>query len=447
MRLFIDFAIVREDGRPMDDAQLAVLAYNLGATQKETADALLTSQARVSKLLTDAGVPSRSKNIKFNKTDRDAAVAKFKAGQTVRGIAEELGISQGTIETWLRQTGQNRDQRRAELKRLRVRALKLYQQGKTNPQIKAELVNISSSAIQKWIQGVGISRKPHEVQGITDEMIARGIKLYEAGYSTGEIGRQLGVAGNTVLRWAAMKGYRRDLSEAKGVTKEQKLRALELYKAGYTTTEAAKAVGVGNSAVGRWAKEASIPMRTLSEAQALRAAMGKVRHNGIKSVVTTKWGPIRAESVYEAARLRELEMDDDVVHVARSVERIPWGEGRHYNPDLAIRLSSGCVRIEEVKPQFRAADASVLAKAKAARSHFSKQGIDYTVVTEKDIYSGVLAVAGMAGLHFASDAERVRFAKAAKGLINYIRRLLSESLQLLDAQLPEVVKLGKNIGN
>lgn len=239
------------------------------------------------------------------------------------------------------------------------------------------------------------------------------VAMYGRGASSATVAKAMGnVSLATVKRWVSDAGAQRTGSEARGGTKENRAEAVRLYAEGLGAFEIADRLGVSNRGVYNWLRDAGVEIRSLSEAQALRAAQGRQPIRGVRSTVSTKWGDIRADSVYEAARLRQLETDGDVESVARATEAIQWGDNQRYTPDFLVTMKDGGIRVEEVKPTFQQGRDDVVAKAEAAREALNSEDVDYRMVVTEDLASGFIALRDMDGLSFASDADRARFKRA-----------------------------------
>lgn len=168
--------------------------------------------------------------------------------------------------------------------------------------------------------------------------------------------------------------------------------AIADYTSGAGMPEIARKYGVGISSVHRWVIEAGVKRRTHSEAKALSCAQRPVgreivgRKGLFQSRKDAAWIP--TDSIYEFARLEQLEADPAVASMSRCSIRIRYqfdGRVRTYIPDFMVQMHDGSKVVEEVKPQKFVHDPIVQAKASAARAHLASMGIGYRMVSEPDI--------------------------------------------------------------
>ena len=216
------------------------------------------------------------------------------------------------------------------------------------------------------------------------ETVESAIAKYKDGDSTRKIASELSVARASVTKWISDAGISRTSSTARGGGYDIELKSVELYKTGIGANEIAKQLGVTSTAIYRWLNKHGIKIRTTSEAQSLRAQQGRQPIRGIRSVVKTKFGEIRADSVYEAARILQLENNKEVTNVYRYSGAIDYGENRKYTPDLVVEYSSGLTTVEEIKPLFQVDRDDIIEKANAARLKLGDD-ISYKFITQNDI--------------------------------------------------------------
>lgn len=272
--------------------------------------------------------------------------------------------------------------------------------------------DVSQSTINRWIRAFGINRSPRESQGVPDAYVDQAIELYKSGLSSSAIASKLGgVSKSTVKRWISDAGIARTVSEARGATEEKKKAAVDLYNSGIGAYDIARQLGVTNRGVYGWITEAGVKIRSKSEAQSFRAEQGRQPIRGVRSILETRFGDIRADSVYEAARIKQLEMDHNISNVNRSTDKIKWGNNKTYTPDLIVTTKNGDVTVEEIKPTFQINRSDVLEKAEAARLKFG-ENVSYKIVSTEDLSSGFDLLANDAGIKFFSDEDSKRFKKA-----------------------------------
>lgn len=245
-----------------------------------------------------------------------------------------------------------------------------------------------------------------------EECISDVERMYRDGWLIKQIAAAVGVTVETINSWIRKSGvyrpYRRTLSP------EQRSYLLELYAEGCAIKEISARVGVNVVTVARVAKEAGI-VRSRSEAQAVRAqregavgASSRGKKAAFQSVKAGGW--VAADSAYEYARMIQLEEDPDVAAWCRCADKIPYTYGgveRLYVPDFCVVRSDGAF-IEEVKPLKFVGSAVNLAKFSAAEAHYSKVGVAFKVVTEKDIGRSNIERYDGVPISLTPDAERNR---------------------------------------
>lgn len=290
-----------------------------------------------------------------------------------------------------------------------------YSSGQSTSQIAREL-GLSTGGVFGEIKRAGVDRRSiSEAKAPDAKLVKKAIEMYAEGRTSNEISSVIGVDPSNVLRWIRKSGVKtRGGREAQGVSDATRSEAIDMYASGYSTVQIANDLGISNVSVANWVRETGMT-RTQSEAMAIAASQGRLTPGrGVTSKVLTKWGEIRTDSMYEAARLRQLEDDSSVSFVRRAPDRIQWGEGRRYNPDFEVTLSDGTIRIEEIKSFWRSAADDVQSKAEAARSFYGDSA-QYKIITELDMIDGFIALdESQEGIEFRSEADRDRFNRSLR---------------------------------
>lgn len=217
-----------------------------------------------------------------------------------------------------------------------------------------------------------------------DDNIEFVIAKYKDGLSTRKISEISGISKTTITKWISNAGISRTNSEARGGGINVENKAIELYRTGIGCNEIAKQLGITPTTVYKWLNKSDIKIRTLSEAQSLRSEQGRQPIRGVRSIVKTKFGNIRADSVYEAARILQLENNCDIVNIYRYKGSIDYGLNKKYSPDLVVEYISGLKIVEEIKPLFQINRDDVIEKAVAARLILGED-ILYQFITQNDI--------------------------------------------------------------
>lgn len=268
----------------------------------------------------------------------------------------------------------------------RAAGLAMYANGATSDEVASQ-IGVSPTTVLRWVKWAGITRSPSETKGVTREKRAEAIRLYKAGDSVASVSEKTGLGTSTVHRIVVVDGSNRSLAEVAGAGEDAKNDAIALYILGLNTYEAAEQVGVSQPTVAGWVRDAGVS-RGYSGAQSLRSALDRNESTrGIKGRFTSQkgGGEMFAASVYELARMHQLEADDGIATFTRSQDRIPYGDGRNYNPDLEVTNVDGEVFVEEVKPLTRLREQDVRDKAVAAMDFYRDSDKKYRVITERSI--------------------------------------------------------------
>ena len=268
---------------------------------------------------------------------------------------------------------------------LRPVAVKEYADGATAEAV-AEKYGIGTSTVMRWAAYEGLARTGPETKGVTQEKREAAIKMYEEGSSIAEVSKELGLGTSTVHRLVKAEGINRNLKEVTAAPAEVRAEALRMYSDGLNSYEVAEQLGLSQSTVARWAVDADIS-RGWSGAQALRVVLGRNKGYGVKVPFKSSKsdGELMAPSTYELARFGQLQADENVVSFRKARDRIPYGDGRTYVPDIEVRYADGRIAVEEIKPEYLLDDATVQAKAEAAREFYAERGVEYRLVTERTI--------------------------------------------------------------
>lgn len=93
------------------------------------------------------------------------------------------------------------------------------------------------------------------------------------------------------------------------------------------------------------------------------------------------------DSFYELTRMKQLDMDDDVLEWSKNKIKIPYiGEDKKehiYTPDFLVKFKDGETAIEEIKGRMTPRD---LLKMEAAIPFLKKMNIKYKIIQKQDIY-------------------------------------------------------------
>ena len=188
------------------------------------------------------------------------------------------------------------------------------------------------------------------------------ISLYEAGESLDEVGRKMGVSGNTVGRRMDAAGLKRRshgvstaLRYAHGTPDLDPF--FERYKAGEGRIALAREAGVGGDRFLRLMREAGIPIRDLRGAVAMRyTRMSKSEREGVTQAANTAKRGKRANPESLARRALTMEATLQLASRAdlilavwlaqRGVEFTPQKAVGPYNVDIAVHEPRVAVEVD-----------------------------------------------------------------------------------------------------
>lgn len=299
----------------------------------------------------------------------------------------------------------------------------LYSVKKENTNLISKIFNVSISTIYRSLERLGITNDFYEAQGVNKDLIDKGLKLYKEGKSLREIASILGVNKSSVNRWVIKEGIIRTYQEAKGVSLEDVEIAIDAYKKGLSLKLSGELIGVSDTAVLRWLEEKNIPIRSKSESQSKRANEGRQPIRGIRLYLKKDEKEIRADSIYEAARIIQLINDENIKDVERYNGSILLPNGKRYSPDLILTLKNGHKIVEEIKPDFQKENEDVLFKAKSAQELLSKDNIEYRIITETIIGRGAFELLKNTNVRLENKDDYERYNRALNTAINQTKIL------------------------
>lgn len=276
----------------------------------------------------------------------------------------------------------------------------------------AKNIGMNQSSFYRNLKKYGINpRSNQEANGVSTEQEERGIELYKNGMSTRDVAKEIGVNKSSVTRWVNKYNIARTTAEHYGITISIIEDVLKEYNKGYGARTISKNLGISDTSIYRILKDNGIDIRSLKDAQSLRAEQGRQPIWGIRSKIKTRFGNIRADSVYEAARISQLNLDDNVSFVSRA-KRIPFGNG-FYTPDLLVEYVDGTKIVEEIKPTYRLNLDEVIRKKESAINYYGGD-IEYKIVTENEIGIDGFDSIDIDQVEHNNDSDRDRFIKAIR---------------------------------
>lgn len=269
---------------------------------------------------------------------------------------------------------------------IRIKAIERYVNSRDSAKKVGKEFGVDGLTIIRWVSTSGNIIRKSGSNANDQNKIDLAVADYQKGISPKLLGIKYGVDRRTITQWVEDKGIKRKtLSERLGITDETIRIARDLYiNDKLNCVEISKILNVSGRTVLDWVKDVS---RTQSEIAAIQSSKGRIRHHfGKKSIVETRFGEIKADSSYEADRIRQLDKDFSVVSVSRCPFSIKYNGTHHYNPDFHIQYSDGSIVVEEVKPMDLLNFKNNGAKHEAGKEFCLQNGYTFRIVTEKEIY-------------------------------------------------------------
>lgn len=274
-------------------------------------------------------------------------------------------------------------------KNIRDLAVSDYLNGKTLKELQG-IYLASDTVIRNWILKAGFTLRSKNYHIIISEDIKNSILIdFKDGLNYKEIALKYKCSNRFVTDYLSEKGLDFRILKQKDSI-ERKEKALHLYvNEELNCADISKIIGVSSRSIWDWVYKAGV-VKTMSEINCIMAQKGKKHNHGIKSIVETKYGNLRCDSSYEAARAFQLNEDISVINFGRCEFKIPYtdslGKKHHYNPDFKIELKDGTVIIEEVKPEAMLNQRLNPIRHKAGLEFCESNGYIFRIVTEKDIF-------------------------------------------------------------
>lgn len=297
----------------------------------------------------------------------------------------------------------------------------LYLYKKMNTKYISEIFNVSRSNIYSKLKKLGITNDRYQSQGVSYELVEKGLILYENGKTLREISKLLNVSKASVNRWVKKYGKIRSNKEINCITLDDIEKCVKAYQSGISLNLSGELIGVSGTTVRRLINERNIHIRNASESQSIRAIEGRQSIRGIRLFLKTKNGEIRADSIYEAARIVQLLSDINVKKVERYNKFILLPNGKRYNPDLFITLNDGTEIVEEVKPFFQKEREDVIFKANAAKEFLLTENIQYRIITEYIIGHENFLLLKNTNIRLYNHNDHIKYERAIKTAICQIR--------------------------
>ncbi len=265
--------------------------------------------------------------------------------------------------------------------------IELYENKVTIEEIVSKL-KVSGKKIYEVLNKHGIVRKLNKK--INEKTKKNIIKYFNNGVKISEIQTKFNIKSDaTIYKILKEKGIKIKHIPHNKIDDIVKDKIINEYVNGLNICELHEIYGYGTTTIARWVKNAGA-MRSLSDAFTLSANKGRKYFKGTTlpwySNKNKKW--FIADSIWEATRMKQLDEDNTVLSWEKNTERIPYKDlneiSHYYVPDFKIFYTNKIV-VEEIKPSSLLNDKINVIKFEVARQFYTKQNIEYKIVTENEI--------------------------------------------------------------
>ena len=321
----------------LDFDLLVIDGYLNGLSSDKLSKKYNCSKSKILGILKKNSIKRRSKKIFVPEEKEKIVLERYKAGETIQQIKEETGLGEKKIYEILHCSSA-----------VRNRNKKI--DNETKDKIHFDFIN-----------------------GLKPKDIAEKYKIEE-----GTVRRFLKEYGITFERVAHNK-----------TDEKIKNKIVAEYSDGLNICELHEKYGFGTTTIARWVNEAG-EMRSLSSAFSLSANKGRKHFRGSNlpwySEKNKRW--FVADSLWEAVRMEQLDKENDVVCWEKNTERIQYvgldKKQHYYIPDFKIFYTEK-ISVEEIKPSNLVDDETNQIKISTAQKYYAEIGIEYKVITEKEI--------------------------------------------------------------
>lgn len=280
-----------------------------------------------------------------------------------------------------------------------------YKKGKTLNSL-SKTTGISIKTISNYLKINNIQVKDNRIFPESIDKIV--VEEYNLGLSASAVGAKLGISKSAVLRRLKRLGIKRTYEEQKNIRPQDIEIAIQGYKNGMGSVQAGALVGVSCQLLDRWLRERSITKRSYSESKTLNHNRSK---RGIQGIVNTRFGNLHFDSMYELARIIQLEKDLSTVNLERCSFQIIYNNNHRYNPDFLVTYKNGVKYIEEIKPFNFINREDVLVKKKAGEEYAFLNKMLYRIITEMEIGKNSFESIDLSKICFKKESDTVNFAR------------------------------------
>lgn len=327
--------------------------------------------------------------LKSRKMEEKIIIDDYLGGLSSFKIGEKYGCSKSKVLHILQKNGINRRSNKKTISQEQEKiVLEMYEKNTEIKQIR-EVVGLSESIIYSVLNRYKKVKNYH--RRLPDDIREKIYNLFLSGLSAEEIRKQFSLRSTTAIyKILKEKGFKIERKAHNKIDENIRNKIINEYTNGLNICELHEKYGFGTTTIARWVRQAGV-MRSLSSAFSLSANKGRKHFRGTNlpwySTKNECW--FIADSIWEAVRMEQLDLDEGVKKWEKGTERIPYigidGKNHYYIPDFKVFYFDGKTIVEEIKPANLTGTENNKTKFNAAKDYYGKRGILYTILTEKEI--------------------------------------------------------------
>ena len=197
----------------------------------------------VNKYKEQNGIQRRKLQSHSQKQKTEAIKMNIEYGMIKAQIAEKLGISSGTVFSWVSQYKQEHGilTQKSYSQELKNEAINMVIKNKILQTQVAKDLNVPKSTLSDWLNEY---RKEHNIptqpKGYSQEIKDKAIELFKSGMKISQIAEKLGISRSTISNWTHEYRKEHNIPTQTQQYESKKLKAIEMFKSGMSVAEIAE---------------------------------------------------------------------------------------------------------------------------------------------------------------------------------------------------------------